>query len=298
VNKKGRSTANNIPDRKNLIMKTQKVWLVTGASKGFGFEITKAILESGDKVVATVRKDAEKLEKSLNNDDNLLVVIMDVTIPEQVEKAVGEAITKFGRLDVIVNNAGFGVIGAIEEISDQEARQQYDTNFFGVLNVIRATLPQLRKQRSGHIINFTSLFGYNAIPTWGLYGSTKFALEGISAGLALEVSPFGIKVTALAPGLFRTQFLNAGAFVVAEKHISDYDSTMVGQLKNGAEGLHGNQPGDPVKLAKVVVELAAVEDPPLHLPVGLDSLDAFRSAYSNESKEIEEWAGKFTPTEI
>ena len=279
-------------------MAIEKIWFITGASKGFGLEITKAALASGDKVVATARKDPDKLAATFNNNPNLLVVEMDVTNQNQVEVAVNKAISKFNRLDVVVNNAGFGIIGGIEEISNEEAKKQYDTNVFGVLNVIRATLPYLRKQKSGHIINFSSLFGYDTIPGYALYGSTKFAIEGISAGLSKELAPFGIKVTALAPGLFRTQFLDAGSYLTAANSIKDYDKTMVGQMRSSPEQLHGNQAGDPTKLAKVVVELAAVDNPPHHLPVGLDSLSAYRTSVAATSREIEDWAGKFTATEI
>ena len=279
-------------------MAKEKIWLVTGASKGFGLEITKAVLASGDKVVATARKDPDKLAASLNNNPNLLVVEMDVTNQNQVDVAVNKAISKFNKLDVVVNNAGFGIIGGIEEISNEEAKKQYDTNVFGVLNVIRATLPYMRKQKSGHIINFSSLFGYDTIPGYALYGSTKFAVEGISVGLSKELAPFGIKVTALAPGLFRTQFLDAGSYLTAANSIKDYDKTTVGQMRSSPEQLHGNQAGDPAKLAKVVVELAAVDNPPHHLPVGLDSLSTYRTSAAATSREIEDWVGKFTATEI
>ncbi|GGB02574.1 SDR family NAD(P)-dependent oxidoreductase [Puia dinghuensis] len=277
-------------------MKQGKVWLVTGAGKGFGYEIVKAASASGDKVVATVRKESEK--DIFDGDPNVLVLGMDVTLPKQVEAAVEKGIARFGGLDVIVNNAGFGIVGAIEEISDEETRKQYDTNVFGVLNVIRAVLPQLRKQRSGHIINISSLFAYDAIPAWALYGSTKFAVEGISVGLAIELAPFDIQVTALAPGLFRTNFLDAGSFLTPANPIGDYDKTPAGQYRNNAGAYHGNQAGDPAKLAKVVVALAAQEHPPLHLPVGLDSLQSYRNNAARTSREIEEWAGKFPATEV
>ncbi len=280
------------------MMKKEKVWLVTGASKGFGFEITKAILESGDKVIATVRKDPEKLMSSLNNNPNLLVVEMDVTDQKQVDEAVAKGLARFKRLDVVVNNAGFGILGAIEEISNEEAKKQYDTNVFGVLNVIRASLPQMRKQKSGHIINFSSLFGYDTIPGYALYGTTKFAVEGISNGLAKEVAAFGIKVTALAPGLFRTNFLDAGSYIKAKNNIKDYDNTIVGEMKSSPEQLHGNQAGAPAKLGKVVVELGNLDNPPLHLPVGLDSLASFRKGFAETSRDIEDWVGKFTATEV
>ncbi|SFN18424.1 NADP-dependent 3-hydroxy acid dehydrogenase YdfG [Chitinophaga sp. YR627] len=276
----------------------QKIWFVTGASKGFGFEIVKAVLASGDKVVATVRGNAAQLEAALGNVPELLVVNMDVVNEQEVRQAVNKAITRFGRLDVVVNNAGFGIVAAIEEATDEETRKQYDTNVFGLLNVVRAVLPHLRKQGSGHIINFSSLFGYGAIQGFALYGSTKFAVEGISEGLALELAPFNIKVTSLAPGLFRTQFLSAGSHVYATNSIADYESTVVGQMKSLPASLHGNQSGDPAKLAKVVVELAGVDNPPVHLPVGKDSLETYRSSRAKTNEEVEAWVGKFSSTEV
>jgi NAD(P)-dependent dehydrogenase (short-subunit alcohol dehydrogenase family) len=188
------------------IMETQKIWFITGASKGFGFEITKAALEAGDKVVATVRANSSDLYASLANHPDLFAVKMDVTTESDVKDAVERGIDHFGKLDIVVNNAGYGILGAIEEVSDAEARKQYDTNVFGVLNVVRATLPFLRKQKSGHIINVSSLFAFDPLIGWALYGSTKNAVEGISQGLAKELRPFGIGVTVIEPGLFRTGF--------------------------------------------------------------------------------------------
>lgn len=277
-------------------MKNQKVWFVTGASKGFGFEITKAALAAGNKVIATVRNKPEVLAAQLNSDD-LLVVPMDVTDETQVKKAIADGISKFGRLDVIVNNAGYGIVAAIEEATDEEVKKQYGTNVFGLLNVVRAAVPHLREQGSGHIINFSSLFGYGALPAWALYGSTKYAVEGLSEGLAVELQPFGIKVTALAPGLFRTNFLDAGSFMTTSNPLPEYDNTIVGQMKNAPKQLHGNQQGDPVKLAQVVLELADYDNPPLHLPVGSDSLDSFRKNNAKNSAEVEQWIGKFSTTE-
>ncbi|MEO3405510.1 SDR family NAD(P)-dependent oxidoreductase [Mucilaginibacter sp. CAU 1740] len=276
----------------------QKVWFVTGASKGFGLEIVKEALAAGDKVVATVRNNAAALLSDLGSPSELTVVTMDVVKELEVKQAVNDGIAKFGHFDVVVNNAGFGIVGAIEEASDEEVRRQYDTNVFGVLNVVRAVLPHLRERKSGHIINISSLFGYGALPAWALYGSTKYAVEGISEGLSLELAPFNIKVTSLAPGLFRTQFLNSQSYSATANVIADYAETMVGQMKNVPDSLHGNQPGDPAKLAKVVIELAAVENPPLHLPVGQDSFQTYRTNRDKISHEIEKWADKFTPTEI
>ncbi|MDB5089594.1 MAG: NADP-dependent 3-hydroxy acid dehydrogenase YdfG, partial [Mucilaginibacter sp.] len=194
-------------------MKKQKVWFITGASKGFGLEIAKAALAAGDKVVATVRSNADGLRSKLQQDNEVLVVSLDVTNEQQVKEGVQNAISRFGHIDVLVNNAGYGLLGATEEASDEEVRKQYDTNVFGLLNVTRAVLPHMRSQHSGHIINISSLFGYTAsAPGFGLYGSTKFAVEGISEGLALEVKPLGIHVTAAAPGLFSTNFTSPDAY--------------------------------------------------------------------------------------
>src|SRR5215813_2775695 len=226
-------------------METQKTWFITGASKGFGFDITKAALEAGDRVVATVRNNGSALYASLKEDANLFVVEMDVTSESDVKDAVGKAIDRFGKLDIVVNNAGYGIVGAIEEVSDAEARKQYDTNVFGVLNVLRATLPFLRKQGSGHIINVSSLFAFDPLVGWALYGSTKNAVEGISQGLAKELEPFGIKVTAIEPGLFRTGFTGKSSYVVAQNAINDYESTWVGAMRKGTDAFHGTQPGDP-----------------------------------------------------
>ena len=270
-------------------MKQQRVWFITGASSGFGFEISKAALASGAKVVATVRKNPEQLGKLLGNHPELLVVVMDVTEEIGVKKAVKTALAKFGRIDVLVNNAGYGFMGAIEEASDAEAKQQYNTNVFGVLNVIRAVLPSMRALRSGHIINVSSLFAFSARPAWALYGSTKFAIEGISQGLAAELSPFGIKVTAVEPGLFTTDFLKSDAYRKAEVTIDDYENTIVGEVRRQSASHDGKQQGDPKKLADVVVELVQSKNPPLHLPIGSDSLENYRTNAKQLAGDIEAW---------
>ena len=277
-------------------MKTQKVILVTGASKGFGLEIAKTALAAGDKVIATVRSKADQLAASLNNNPNLLVVTMDVTNEAQVKAAVAEGLLRFGKIDVIINNAGYGIVTAIEEATDAEVKAQYETNVFGLLNVVRAALPHLRAQRSGHIINVSSLFGFDAIPGWALYGSTKFAVEGISKGLAAELAPLNIKVTVVEPGLFSTEFLSAESYSAAKNVIDDYAAT-VGPMRAGADQLHGNQPGDPRKLARVVVDIAHNENPPLHLPVGKDAVGMYKANAEKTSKEIDQWIEVSTSTD-
>ncbi|MNQ67684.1 3-oxoacyl-[acyl-carrier-protein] reductase FabG [compost metagenome] len=271
------------------VMKTKKVWFITGASKGFGLEIAKAALAAGDYVVATVRSNAVVLEEILGDKNETLVVILDVTKEDQVRQGVQDAINKFGRIDVLVNNAGYGLLGATEEVSDEEVRKQYDTNVFGLLNVTRAVLPQMRSQKSGHIINISSLLGYTAsVPGFGLYGSTKFAVEGITEGLALEVKPLGIQVTAAAPGYFRTKFASTESYQAAEKIVEDYKET-VGHVRGFISQIDGNQPGNPVKLAEVIVNLAQSENPPIHLPLGSDAVAAFRIKSEEGGKEVDAW---------
>jgi NAD(P)-dependent dehydrogenase (short-subunit alcohol dehydrogenase family) len=232
----------------------QKVWLITGATKGFGFEITKAALNSGDKDIATVRSQPEALAAALHHHTNLFTAQIDVTSELQIQQAVRQVKAHFGRFDVVVNNAGYGLVAALEEATDAEVRQQHDTNVFGVLNVLRAVLPIMRQQRAGYLINISSIDAHGAFPGWGVYGSTKFALEGISKGLAVELAPFGIHVTAILPGVFRTDFLGSESRQLASRPIADYGYTAVGAMRADASRLHGNEPGDPKKLARIVVD--------------------------------------------
>ncbi|XGV97829.1 MAG: oxidoreductase [Leptolyngbya sp. BL-A-14] len=278
------------------MMQTPKVWFITGASRGFGLEIARAALAAGDRVIATVRRQPAQLATALHKHPDLYVVPMDVTQEDQVQAAVKQSIARFDRIDVLVNNAGYGMVGAIEEATAAEVRKQYDTNVFGLLNVTRAVLPYLRQQKSGRIINLSSLFGYDAVPGWGLYGSTKFAVEGLSKGLAVELAPLGIHVTAVAPGLFTTNFLSAESYVAAQTIIDDYQAT-VGQMRSSAETLHGNQPGDPKKFAQVILQLANTDRPPLHLPVGTDAIAMYQSSATKMAAEIEAWLPVATSTD-
>ncbi|MBD2074269.1 SDR family NAD(P)-dependent oxidoreductase [Phormidium sp. FACHB-592] len=277
-------------------MKMQKVWFITGASRGFGLEITKAALAAGDRVVATVRRQPAQLAATLDNHPELSVVQMDVAQEDQVQAAVKQGIARFGRIDVLVNNAGYGMVTAIEEATDAEVRKQYDTNVFGLLNVTRAVLPHLRQQKSGHVINISSIFGYDVVPGWGLYGSTKFAVEGISKGLAVELAPLGIHVTTVAPGLFTTDFLSTDSYVAAKTIIDDYQAT-VGRMRSGTDALHGNQPGDPKKFAQVMIQLANTDRPPLHLPVGKDAVSMYQNNATKMAQEIEAWLPVATSTD-
>lgn len=277
-------------------MKTQKTWLITGASRGFGLEITKAVLESGDQVIATVRSNAEQFTSQFKDNKNLYAVSLDITNENQTIEVVKLGIDHFGKIDVLVNNAGYGILGGVEETSDLEAKKNYEVNVFGTLNVIRAVLPYMRKERSGHIINISSIGGLFGYVGWGIYGSTKFAIEGITESLAQELAPLGIFATVVAPGFFRTGFLDTGSLISTEKVIEDYDET-VGTSRKNAKLYNRNQPGNPEKLAEAFVKLAASEKPPVHLPLGTDTYNMFNQKTAAFVAEMEEWKEVITGTD-
>ncbi|KKI89809.1 short-chain dehydrogenase [Bacillus sp. SA1-12] len=276
-------------------MTKQKVWFITGAARGIGLEILKAVLETGDNVVATVRSSAESLADKLGNPENLQVVLLDITDEQQAIAAANQAVQKFGQIDVLVNNAGYGLLSAVEEATADEVRKNFETNVFGLLNVTRAVLPHMRKKRSGHIINISSVGGLSGYIGWGVYGSTKFAVEGLTETLALELAPLGIHATVVAPGFFRTEFLDAASLTRSGHIIPDYDQT-VGEMRKFAIQANKKQPGDPVKLAKAIVKVANAEKPPVHLPLGMDSLQRYREKTANFEKDIEAWYDVITGT--
>lgn len=277
-------------------MINQKVWFITGASRGFGLEITKAALAEGNKVVATVRSKPEQLAAQLDNNENLFVTVLDVTDEAQALDAAQQATDKFGRIDVLVNNAGYGLLSAVEEASNEEVKQNYDANVFGLLNVTRAILPYMRKQRSGHIINISSVGGLNGFVGWGIYGSTKFAVEGITESMALELAPLGIYATVVAPGFFRTEFLDPTSLIRTAHVIDDYAGT-VGEMRSFATQVNKKQPGDPKKLAQAFIKLANAEKPPVHLPLGNDTLAMYREKTAKFEKDIEDWYDVITGTD-
>jgi NAD(P)-dependent dehydrogenase (short-subunit alcohol dehydrogenase family) len=277
-------------------MTKQKVWFITGAGRGIGFEILKAVLETGDNVVATVRSSAESLADKLGNPENLQVVLLDVTDEQQAIAAANQAVQKFGKIDVLVNNAGFGLLSAVEEATAEEVKKNFETNVFGLLNVTRAVLPHMRQRRSGHIINISSVGGLSGYIGWGVYGATKFAVEGLTESLALELAPLGIHATVVAPGFFRTEFLDAASLTRSSNIIPDYAET-VGEMRKIATQVNKKQPGDPVKLAKAIVQVADAEKPPVHLPLGKDSLQRYREKTADFEKDIEAWYDVITGTD-
>ena len=271
-------------------MSKKKVWFITGTSSGVGRELAKEALAQGYRVVATARKPEVLQDLVEKYPDTAIAVKLDVTNQKDVKDAADKAIEEFGRIDVIVNNAGYGLVGAIEEPSDEQIRQQFETNVFGVLNVLRRTLPVLRRQKSGHIFNISSRLGFFTFPSYGYYSATKFALHGLSESLAQEVSPFGIKVTIAEPGGIRTDFI-VKSLIKPENLLSkDYPSTAA--FINRLSESDGKQVSDPHKIARLLIEVAESEDPPLHLPLGEDSYPVIEEHLNKLIKEISFWREK------
>jgi NAD(P)-dependent dehydrogenase (short-subunit alcohol dehydrogenase family) len=267
------------------------VWLITGASSGLGRALAETALAAGDRVVATARD-----PQSVADLDGALAVGLDVTRRDQAEAAVAAAVDAFGRLDVVVSNAGYGLFGALEELADDDLRRQFETNVFGALNVIRAALPQLRSQRSGHIVQMSSLEGVAPMLAGETaYAATKFAVEGLCEALAREVAHLGIGVTIVEPGPVRTDFA-AGA-VATPSAIEDYDAS-VGEAFRLFEQLAGNQPNDPALVAEAIVRAVAAEDPPLRLVLGAEAADAVRAKLDGQRRELDAWDGVARSTAI
>ncbi|GAA5025514.1 oxidoreductase [Actinopolymorpha pittospori] len=264
------------------------VWFVTGASRGLGAEIVSAALGRGHRVVATAR-DAEVVLRTFpDKADSLLAASVDVTDQRQVQAAVEAAVERFGRIDVLVNNAGRGLLSAVEEASDQAARAVFDVNVFGVLNVQRAVLPTMRAQRSGHVLNMSSVGGFTTAPGWGLYAATKFALEGMSEALRAELEPLGIHVTIVEPGGFRTDFLDGSSLHVEPPVIADYVST-AGVTRDIVAANNHLQRGNPVRLAAAIIDLTETEKPPLRLQLGADSVARIEAKLEQVGRELHEW---------
>jgi NAD(P)-dependent dehydrogenase (short-subunit alcohol dehydrogenase family) len=264
------------------------VWFITGASRGFGLEITKEALSRGDKVVATARNPQAVLDALPDGRDQLLAVALDVHRPEQISGAVEEAIAKFGRIDVLVNNAGRGLLGAVEEATDEEVRAVFDVNVFGLLAVTRAVLPHLRAQRSGLVINLSSVGGFVSGPGWGVYSSTKFAVEALSEAMTHELAPLGVRVVAIEPGPFRTNFLDGSSLGVSANVIDDYAQTS-GQTRKWADETNYGQDGDPVKAAKIIVDLADRDELPERIQLGANAFERIADKLARTARDQEAW---------
>ena len=262
-------------------------WLITGCSTGIGREIARAALEGGNSVVVTARRTETVSDFAETFGDRAAVVALDVTDKAQIAAAVQAAADAFGGIDVLVNNAGHGYLSAVEEGEDDKVRKLFDTNYFGVVDTIKAVLPQMRTRRSGHIINISSMTGLVANPPNAYYSSTKFALEALTEALAQEVKPFGIKVTAIEPGAFRTDWA-ARSMWESTTPITEYDDS-VGARKTMIKEFAHHLPGDPRKVAEAVLMVSTLEEPPLRLLLGRDVLKAVRDKLAAFTASIDEW---------
>ena len=258
----------------NTQPKNSQVWFITGASKGFGLELVKQLLQQGHQVAATSREVSELRQAVGTASADFLPLAVDLTAEASVGQAIAATVQQFGRLDVVVNNAGYGQLGSLEEVTDAEARANFDVNVFGTLHVIRHALPQLRRQQAGHIVNFSSIAGIlGGFPGWGVYCATKFAVEGLSEALAAEVASFGVKVTVVAPGYFRTNFLKSGSLKLAAAQLPAYQVVRDNEAYHEQLQQANAQPGDPAKAAAALIAVAASATPPLHLLLGQDAYD-------------------------
>ena len=265
---------------------TKPTWFITGASSGFGMAFARYALDRGYNVVATARSVGKLEALAASAPERVLVHKLDVTVPGEAEQAIAAAATRFGRIDVVINNAGYGIIGAIEETPDAELRAPMETNFFGTVAVTRAALPLLRRQRAGAIVNISSFGGQTSFAGVGAYSASKFALEGMSEALAQEVAPFGIKVLIVEPGAFRTGFAaDALKYMPA---IMAYE-TVIGGTRDIVHNMHGNQAGDPYKAARAIDLALDAETTPLRLQLGADSVAAVRSHAEQMLKDLAAW---------
>lgn len=265
------------------------VYFITGASRGFGLEIARDALSRGHQVVATAR-DADAVIAALPEGGvNLLAVALDVTDDAQARAAAEAAVTRFGRIDVLINNAGRGLLGAVEEASDAEVRAVYETNVFGLLTVTRAVAPVLRAQHAGTIVNISSVGGFASSPGWGVYASTKFAVEGLTEALHTELAPLGVHAMIVEPGYFRTDFLDSSSLHVQEQRIADYDDGPAGQMRATAGERNHDQPGDPVKAAKAIIDVVESGQPPVRLLLGKDTVRVVEGKIAHVQQELAQW---------
>ena len=260
-----------------------RVWFITGISRGFGREVALAALAEGDYIVGTTRDGKSDLSS-----DRLSVLALDVSQAKDVAAVIANAWVIYGRINIVLNNAGFGVLGAVEEVEESEARRVFDTNFFGTFHVIHAVLPFLRQQGQGHILNVSSLGGIAGATGYGLYCASKFAVEGLSESLASEIGPFGIRVTIVEPGYFRTGFLSGNALLRAGRVIEAYAET-TGKTRATAAARDGRQPGDPALAARAIISVTRAAQPPLRLILGTDALEGVRAKLAQVSEDIEAW---------
>jgi NAD(P)-dependent dehydrogenase (short-subunit alcohol dehydrogenase family) len=269
-------------------MSNLKVWYVTGASQGLGLVLVKKLLENGYRVAATSRN-AHGLSQAVGliDRDRFLPLAVDLNNQDSVNDSIQQTLTTFGRIDVVVNNAGYGMAGTIEEIGEQDVRDIFDVNVLATINVVKNALPVMRRQRSGYIINIGSVAGFVGTPGWAVYSATKAAVAAFSEVLALDVKEFGIKVTVVEPSGFRTGFLTKNSLAYTESRIDGYQAVKETQKKYLESD--GRQPGDPELASSILMKLAETEQPPLHLYLGQDAYNRATRKLETMTKEIEEW---------
>ena len=264
-----------------------KVWLITGCSTGFGRELAKLVLQSGDRVGVGARNPNDVKDIIAAYPDTAIALKLDVTRGEEITASVAETKNKFGRIDVLVNNAGIGYFGAIEESEEAEIRRMFEINFFGLANITKAVLPIMRAQRSGHIVNIASIGGLVGFPAVGFYNATKFAVDGYSESLSKETAHLGIKVTVIAPSGFRTDW--AGRSANNSPVVIDDYLPSAGANKNTIRGYSGKQPGDPVRAAEAIIKVVETEHPPLRLLLGVAALKGARNKLDQLKKDFDMW---------
>lgn len=279
-------------------METKKVWFVTGASKGLGFELVKKLLSEGFQVAATSRTVESLISTIGETSENFLPLSVNITDNNDIKSAIAKTVEHFGKIDVVVNNAGYGQIGTLEELTDEEARENYAVNVFGTLNVIRNAMPYLREQRSGNIFNISSVGGYSAnFPGWGIYCSTKFAVAGFTEALAEEVKDFGIHATVVYPGYFRTDFLTKDSVKTPANPIQAYEAARNSEQAH-LNDINGNQPNDPEKAADVLIQISKEKNPPVHLLLGVGTLEFLNNKIDILKKDAEKWENLTVSTAI
>lgn len=273
-----------------------KTWFITGVSTGFGRALAEALLARGDRVVGTLRDEAQRAEFSKLAEGKSFGYLLDVRNHEDAFRVVAKIEEEVGPIDVLVNNAGYGYEGSVEEATPEAARAQFDVNVFGALSVLQAVLPFMRKRRAGHILNVTSMGGLMTFPGVGIYNASKFALEGINEALASEVKGFGIKVTAIEPGNFRTDWAGR-SMVRAGRTIADYDALLTPISANRA-ARSGKQAGDPARAAQAMIKVVESDNPPVHLLLGNDAVKFIREKIASLTREIDEWEAVSTSTDF
>lgn len=278
--------------------KTNQTWFVTGASKGLGLTLVRQLLNRGYSVAATSRSLTELQQAVRPEDDRFLPLHMDLGDEASVQQAIQAAVARFGQLDVVVNNAGYGQLGALEELSDAESRRNFDVNVFGLLHVLRHATPQLRAQGHGRVFNIASIGGFfGDFPGWGIYCATKFAVAGLTASYAAEMREFGVQASVVYPGYFRTDFLTSGSLGTPAEPIEAYGAVRASQQQHQQQ-INGQQPGDPEKAAQVLIEVSQAEQQPLHLFLGADAHQLAEQQMQAVRQDMQQWQHLAAATDL